>query len=178
MTQSRVAFFFSTALRTLVKLSSSLNAVATIWTFMLVFFVVADVLGRFVLNHPITGTPEIVQASLVGLAFMYMPHTTWMGRQINSNLLQSLLGPKFRRVMGVISPLSGIAVFLLIAFTNWYDMMEAWRIGEWEGEGTMRVPVAPFRTILIVGSILTAIFYAVRSYEGAFELVARRKKEV
>ncbi|MBU2643869.1 TRAP transporter small permease [bacterium] len=177
MAQSQTGKLFSTVLKALVKFASGLNAVATIWTFMLVFFVTADVVGRFVFNHPITGTPEIVQGSLVGLAFLYLPHTTWTGRQIKSDLLQSLLGLKFKRIMKFFSPLFGMAVFLLIAYTNWYDMMEAWRIGEWEGEGTMRVPVAPFRTILVAGSVLTAVFYAVRCYEGALELVARREKE-
>jgi TRAP-type C4-dicarboxylate transport system permease small subunit len=89
-------------------------------------------------------------------------------------LAKSLLGPHFNRIMGIISPLVGSAVFCLILFTNWNDMIEAWRIGEWEGQGALRVPTAPFRAILVAGSGFTAIFYAVRCYEGIINLVPRR----
>ena len=176
LTETGTGGFFKTALKGLVKFTSGLNAVATIWTFMLVFFVTADVFGRFFFDRPITGTPEIVKGSLVGLAFLYLPHTTWKNRHVRSDLLKSILGPKFKLVMEFISPLVGVAVFCLIVFTSWNDMAEAWRINECEGEGTLRVPVAPFRTILVIGSALTAIYYAVHCYEWMVELVARQRK--
>ena len=174
MTRSETGGFFKAALSALVRFTTGLNAVATIWTFMLVFFVTADVFGRFFLDHPITGTPEIVKSSLVGLAFLYLPHTTWMNRHVRSDLLKSLLGTNFKRVMEVISPLLGVAVFCLVVFTNWTDMVDSWETGEWEGEGTLRVPVAPFRTILIVGSALTALYYAVHCCRSLVGLATRR----
>lgn len=174
MSRSRIGNFVGRALEAVVKFTYGLNVGAVIWTFLLVFFVTADVMGRFIFNHPITGIPEIIQASLVGLAFLYLPHITWGGRQVRSDLAKSLLGPHFNRIMGIISSLVGMAVFCLILFTNWNDMIEAWRIGEWEGQGALRVPTAPFRTILIAGSGLTALYYAVRCYEGIIGLAARR----
>lgn len=168
--------FIGRALKMMVKFTYGLNVVAVIWTFLLVFFVTADVLGRFIFNHPITGIPEIIQASLVGLAFLYLPHITWEGRQVRSDLAKSLMGPHFNRVMRIISSAVGVAVFCLILLANWNDMVEAWRIGEWEGQGALRVPTAPFRTILIAGSGLTALFYAVRFYEGIIDLAWGRVK--
>jgi len=174
MSRSGIGNFAGRALKVAVKFTYGLNVVAVIWTFMLVFFVTADVMGRFIFNLPVTGTPEIIQASLVGLAFLYLPHITWGGRQVRSDLAKSLLGAYFNGIMGIISSLLGAAVFGLILFTNWNEMIEAWRIGEWEGQGALRVPTAPFRTILIAGSGLTALYYAVRCYEGIIDLAAHR----
>ena len=127
MSRSGIGNFAGRALQAAVKFTYGLNVVAVIWTFLLVFFVTADVMGRFIFNHPITGIPEIIQASLVGLAFLYLPHITWGGRQVRSDLAKSLLGPHFNRIMGIISSLVGVAVFCLILFTNWNDMIEAWK---------------------------------------------------
>lgn len=176
MSRSGIGSFVGRALGLVVKFTYGLNVVAIIWTFMLVFLVTADVTGRFIFNYPITGIPEIIQASLVGIAFLYLPYITRGGRQVRSDLAKSLLGPNFNGIMGIISSLLGVAVFCLILFTNWNDMIEAWRIGEWEGQGALHVPTAPFRAILIVGSGLTAIFYAVRCYEGILNLAMHRKR--
>lgn len=177
MTRSAITKFFSQALGGLVSFAASLNALATIWTFILVLFVTADVLGRFLLNRPIAGTPEILKASLVGLAFLYLPHTTLVGRQIRSDLLKSYFGPRFKMTMEVITALVGSAVFTVILFSSWNDMVTAWRIGEWEGEGALRVPMAPFRTILILGAALTAIIYAVRCYKSIRIINGGKKEE-
>ena len=99
-----------------------------------------------------------------------------MNRHVRSDLLKSFFGPNFKVIMEIISPLVGVAVFCLVVFTNWHDMMEAWRMGEWEGEGTLRVPVAPFRTILVVGSALTALYYAVHCYKCVAQMATRRRK--
>ena len=72
MSRSGIGNFVGRALEAAVKFTYGLNVVAVIWTFLLVFFVTADVMGRFIFNHPITGIPEIIQASLVGLAFLIL----------------------------------------------------------------------------------------------------------
>lgn len=175
MSRSGASGFFGRALAAAGKLAYGMNVAAVVWTFLLIFFVTADVLGRFVFNHPITGIPEIIQASLTGLAFLYLPHLTRGGRQVRSDLARSLLGANFNGVMGVLSSLLGAAVFALILWTNWGDMVEAWTTGEWDGQGALRVPTAPFRTLLIAGAGLTSFYYAVRCYEGIAELARRGK---
>jgi TRAP-type C4-dicarboxylate transport system permease small subunit len=177
MGTSAIGNFCSKALRVLVKFTSGLSSIATFWTFLLVFFVTADVVGRFIFKHPFTGTPEIVSASLVGIAFLYMPHTVWVGKQIRSDLLNSLLKPWFKCTMAIISPLAGVIVFFLISFTNWPDMMEAFRTGEWEGQGDLHVPVAPFRVILVGGAALTALYYAVQCGKGIWEVAVQRGRK-
>lgn len=164
-------------IQSLVKLSAYMNAVATLWTFLLVFFMTADVVGRIFFNHPLTGAPELVKISLVGLVYLHMANTLWVGRHIRSELLVNRMGARFKDVLEVIMYLLGAGLFIIIVTSNWDYMIRAWEIGEYEGEGALRVPTAPIRTILIVGSTLTALLYLVRTGESFGKLINRFKKE-
>ena len=57
------------------RVTSVMNAVATFWIFVIMFLMTGDVLGRVLFNRPITGTPEIVKVSIVGIVFLQIPHT-------------------------------------------------------------------------------------------------------
>jgi len=160
------------ALALLIRLTSLLNAVATIWTLFLVFFVTADVCGRVFFGRPLTGAPEVVKMSLVALVFLHMPHALWKGRHIRSELLISRLTPNLRTVMEVIMWLLGVFMFTAIVISSWHHMVDAWQTGIYEGEGSLRVPLAPVRTIVILGSMLTALLYLV----GAVQRMAKLRR--
>ena len=159
-----------------VKFTSLMNAVATMWTFLLMFFMTADVFGRFFLNHPLTGAPELVKVSLVGVIYLHMPYTLWIDRHIRSDLLSSKMGTKLRLAMDVIMHLLGAGLFAGIFFASWEPMFEAWKIGEYEGEGALRVPTAPIRTILVLGSALTMLLYSVRTIEKVANIITGIKE--
>lgn len=157
------------ALALLIRLTSLLNAVATIWTLFLIFFVTADVCGRVFFGRPLTGAPEIVKMSLVALVFLHMPHTLWKGRHIRSDLLISRVPPTLRTVMEAIMWVLGAFLFTGIVIASWHHMVDAWQTGIYEGAGSVRVPLAPVRTIVILGSALTVLLYFV----GAAQRIAK-----
>jgi TRAP-type mannitol/chloroaromatic compound transport system permease small subunit len=52
-------------------------------------------------------------------------------------------------------------MFALIVYSGWDTMIESWRIGEFEGEEPVRVPTSPVRTLVLIGSALTAIQFLI-----------------
>jgi TRAP-type mannitol/chloroaromatic compound transport system permease small subunit len=160
-----------------IKLATLMNAIATLWTFSIMFLMTGDVLGRFLFNHPITGTPELVRISLVGIVFMHMPHTLWVGRHVRSEIILSRISQKNRSALEGIMYIFAAAVFLGIVFSSWEPMIESWKIAEYEGEGALRVPVYPIRTIIIFGSIITFIFCFVRSLRYFFAIKNEKKRK-
>lgn len=150
----------------IVRFAAIMNATATVWTFLLMFFITADVIGRFFFNHPLTGAPELVKVSLVALVFLHMPHTLWVGRHIRSEMLTSRMGHNFRLTMLVIMHLLGACMFAGIVYSSWHHMIDAWQTGTYAGEGSLHVPLAPVRTIVILGSTMTAFLYLVRAVES------------
>jgi TRAP-type C4-dicarboxylate transport system permease small subunit len=145
-----------------VKLVAALNAMATVWIFLIMFLTTGDVLGRVFLNAPITGTPELIKVSLVGIIFLQLPHTFWMNRHVRSELILTKLGPTSREILNSLACLVGVAVFLGIFATSWSAAVTSWEILEYEGEGALRVPVYPIRTLILLGSLITSILFAVR----------------
>lgn len=160
----------------IVRLSTLMNAVATLWTFTLVFFMAFDVMARFFFNHPLRGAPELVKVSMVGLVYLHMANTLWVNRHIRSEIFLSRMSPRVRLVVEIITYLLGCILFIIIVMTNWDYMIRAWEIGEYEGEGALAVPTAPIRSILILGSTVTVLIFIIKIIDNVgalFRITAR-----
>ena len=55
--------------------------------------------------------------------------------------------------------LASLGIFVAIAWGGWADMITSFRIGEFEGEGALRVPVYPTRAIIFAMSVLSILCY-------------------
>ena len=66
-----------------------------------------------------------------------------------------------RRVLRTLTGTLGILVFLTIVRSTWPSFIQAYQIGEYEGEGSLRVPVWPVRGTVLVMSVFCALAYAV-----------------
>jgi len=154
-----------------INLSSVMNSIATAWIFVIMFLMTGDVLGRTLFNHPITGTPEIVKISIVGIVFLQIPHTLWVGRHIRSDILLTRMSARKKYIFESILFLVGILFFCGIIWAAWGLTVEAWQIHEFEGEGALRVPTAPIRTIILIGSAVTALMFLFRIIENMKNLL-------
>ncbi len=143
----------------LERVSLYMHALASIWMFFLIFIITCDVGGRVLLNHPIPGIPEVIKASLVFICFMLLPEATGKMRHIRSDVMANRLGPSPTRILAIVRFLLGALLLTGIAVATWDKMLEAWRIWEYEGEGTIRVPMAPVRTTIFICSGIAAILY-------------------
>ena len=158
--------------RWLGRATKSLHMLAAVWLFFLAFLILGDVLGRNLFNQPIPGTPEIVANSLVSIAFLQLSHSIRMNGMLRAEFLQPYLSPKLWRLLAGIGCLFGVALFLAIAYASWVPMLNAWEISEYSGEGALRVPTYPVRSVVVAMSLLAAICYvglAVREFRGDFD---------
>lgn len=156
-------------MKSLVKLlhgfMATLNVVGAIWVLLIMLLITVDVAGRAFFNSPLFGVPEIVKISVVGLVWCQMAHTLKIGAHLRSTILLDRMSPTARRVIEIISCLLGLITFALIVYSGWFTTVEAWNIGEFEGEEPVRVPTAPIRTLVLIGAALTAIQFLVMMVE-------------
>jgi TRAP-type mannitol/chloroaromatic compound transport system permease small subunit len=134
-----------------------LNAAGTAWIGVITVLISCDILGRVLFNSPIIGVPEIVKVSVVAIVWLQMSHTLKIGAHIRSDVVLSRLSPKGRAFVDLIASVLGAFVFGLLVYADWDTMIEAWRIGEFEGELPVRVPTYPVRTIVLLGAALTSL---------------------
>lgn len=140
---------------------AALNLAGAVWVVLIMLLITADVGGRALFNAPLAGVPEIVKISVVALVWCMMPHTLKIGAHLRSTILLDRMPPAGRRLVEVLACLLGAAMFGLIAYSGWDHMIEAWRIGEFEGEDPVRVPTYPVRSLVVIGAALTAMQFLV-----------------
>lgn len=141
----------------ITHLVTSLNVGATMGIFVLTTIVVCDVLGRVFFNKPIPGVPELAKLSIVAITFLQIPYIMLVGRHIRCNVILERMSPTWQRRFEVLTYAIGMVVFAMFFYGGWDLMITAWDIGEYEGEGALRVPTTPNRTIIELGSLLMII---------------------
>ena len=147
-----------------LRLIAALNAVGTAWIFVLLLLANADVLGRELFNAPVRGVTEIMALSIVGIVFLQLAHTLWTGRMTRSDSLLDKLAKRHPRGRAFLLFLFHAAGLVVMAFVCWAcigPFLEAWRSGDYIGAiGDFRAPTWPVRGLIVVGSALAAIAYA------------------
>lgn len=138
-------------------------AIGTLWIFLTMVMIVADVLGRNFFNAPITGVAEVAGRSVVAIVFLQIAAAIASGRMTRADFLINIIAARSKRAVAaldVFNTLLGAGVFLLIAAASWPDLRQAWLTADFFGvQGLFTIPTWPFWAITVVGSIAAAIAY-------------------
>lgn len=129
------------------------------WVFLLALLIIADVVGRTVFLHPIAGTKEILQNSVIAVTFLQLPLAVYSGSMLRTTLLLDNLSPGWAQALRVFAWLLGAGLFAAIAYASIPSAMTAVRLGEYEGEGAMRIYTWPVRFLLVGTCGFAAIAY-------------------
>lgn len=152
---------------------AGLNAVGSVWVAALTLLICADILGRVLFKFPLVGVPEIVKVSIVAIVWLQIPHTLKTGGHLRSDVLLRFLSGRSRAAVDLFSYLLGALIFGLLVYSGWDTMIQAWEMGEFEGELPVRVPTYPLRSIVLLGAGLTALQFVLMAAEAVRRLVSR-----
>src|SRR5688572_24489630 len=64
---------------------SALNAIGTVWIFVIMVLINADVAGRYLFNSPLRGVPLLIELSIAALIFLQIPAALRDGRMTRSD---------------------------------------------------------------------------------------------
>lgn len=142
-----------------IGLARSIHLVSAFWTLGLALLIFLDVFGRSMLGSPIPGTKEIIQNSVVAITFLQLPLAIYTGSMLRTSILADAVPPSIRRLLRTLTALLGVAFFFGVVLSTWQPLLDAWRIGEYEGEGALRVPTWPVRGLVLVMSAFGAVAY-------------------
>ena len=137
------------------------STIAAFWAMALAFLILYDITGRTFFNSPFDGTIEIVANSMVSILFLQMPYTIYRGAHLRTTVIYQNVAPIFRRLIDIFAAGLGVWFFVSIAMGGFEDMLIGWDVDEREGEGSIRVPVYPVRTVIFAFAIVSAATYAV-----------------
>jgi TRAP-type C4-dicarboxylate transport system permease small subunit len=149
------------------RVLSALNVLAGLLTVALMGLIGADVLGRWLLGRPIQGVPELAKLGIVVIVWTQMAYTLHVRKHLRADSLLRLLPAGGKRMVALVNAVCGSAVFGIIAYAGYFQLIRAWTSGTFEGEHPMRIPVWPVWLLLVVGAALTTAEYAVQALQAA-----------
>lgn len=156
-------------------ISEGLNTLGTIWILALMLLINADAFGRSFLQRPITGVPEIVSLSIIGIVFLQLSSALRNGRLTRSDMLLNLLARHAPRLGYAVEALFNVAG----AVTLWFLLQASWPrfLTSVQRQETVGVvgrfifPTWPIKLILVVGAVallVQFVLYAVTALLQAF----------
>ena len=155
-----------------VRLSRAIHLVSAFWTLGLAILIFLDVSGRGLFNQPIPGTKEIIQNSVVAITFLQLPLAIYTGSMLRTTIFADAVPFFARKILRTVGYGLGIAFFVGLVMGTYESVYDAWRIGEYEGEGALRVPTWPVRGLVLAMSVFGAYAYvAMIYYDWKGELV-------
>jgi TRAP-type C4-dicarboxylate transport system permease small subunit len=143
------------------KMTRVSGTIAAFWAMFLAVIIATDIITRTVFNAPMIGVVELVANCIVSIVFMQMPYAIYRGAHLRTTVVYQNTPDAVRRLIDFISYSLGIMFFLGVAWGGWEDMVIGWEIDEREGEGSIGIPVAPVRTLIVVMGIVSAVTYLV-----------------
>lgn len=90
---------------------------------------------------------------------MQFPLAIYTEKMLKTTILYGISGKGLQKAMRTLSSVLGFLFFLAIIYSSWGPFVEAVSIGEYEGEGALRVPTYPVRFLIVVTSVLSAFIY-------------------
>ena len=147
------------AIVAVIRLTRAIHLFSAFWTLVLAFLIFGDVVGRGLFNSPIPGTKEIIQNSVVSITFLQLPLAIYSGSMLRTSIFADAMPPLARKLLRTFGALLGLVFFIGLIWSTWPSFFDAYRIGEYEGEGALRVPTWPVR-----GTVLVMSFFGVWAY--------------
>jgi TRAP-type C4-dicarboxylate transport system permease small subunit len=152
-----------------------LNGMGTLWIFLIMLLMNADILMRFLFSAPIDGVTEIVEISIAGIVFLQLSDAVRAGRLTRSDGLYNKVvanRPKLGHILSAFYDLCGAAFFIAILFGAIPTLIEAYQRGYYAGnEGIFTIALWPIRLILCVGCITAVGVFLTSVWRHAIALI-------
>jgi TRAP-type C4-dicarboxylate transport system permease small subunit len=143
------------------QLSKFLMILAAVWAMGLSVLIVADILGNNVYGHAIPGVREIVISSIVMIVYLQLGFAIRSHSMLRADTFVLMMPLTLRRIVLALGYALGAAFFLLVLKGTVAPAVYSWTSSEFWGEGALRVPVWPTRFVILLGSALAILNYAV-----------------
>lgn len=143
----------------MVTVARLIHILSSVWVFILALVILVDVFGRVFFLSPLPGTKEILQNSVILVTFLQIPLAIYSGSMLRTTILTDAMPPSIKRLLRSLAYVLGLGLFAAIAFAAFPEAMEAMRLNEYEGEGSLRIYTWPIRFLMVVSSAFAAFAY-------------------
>lgn len=134
--------------------------------FGIAFLILVEVTARNAGLH-FYGAAEYIRNMLIVIVFLQVPYAVRARSMLSVDFLANSLPRRLAAMIAVFGNLIGILFFSAVAAGAIGPAIDAWVLGEYEGEGVVDVPAWPAKFSIVLGCGLAAFFYLARIVEIA-----------
>ncbi len=153
-------------LRWLDRLTQVANIFGSVLISGLVVLICADVLGRNLLNTPISGVPEMVTLSIVAIVFLQAPQALRAGRMTRSDAVLRMIEARSAKVAATLETVFDLLAMVVVGaiiYATYPIFLRAWSRDEFIGAaGDFTAPTWPVKLMILIGAGLLALQFAGR----------------
>ena len=155
-----------------VGIARTTHIISSVWVFILALVILVDVFGRILFLSPLPGTKEVLQNSVIVVAFLQLPLAIFSGAMLRTTFLIENTPRLVQRLLRTLCYVLGAALFGAMSFATVPEAFEALRLAEYEGVGALRIYTWPIRFLIAVSAAYAALAYAwmiVADWRGALD---------
>ncbi len=124
------------AMQKLLSYQKALANILATLILALMFLIVVDVGGRFLLNKPLQGGVEISQIVLVWILFSGLAYALIQGAHVRVTLLLTYMGRRFNLAAEMLIRIASLIFFAFVIYGGWVLFWDSFLVGE-----TMPAPI-------------------------------------
>lgn len=155
------------AMRLLDRVTVFSSILGTLGILAIMLLIVADVIGRFVFQHPIAGVPEMVAMSILAIVFLQIGNTLARGRLTRADGLLGLLRNNWPRLGALVDAVmngAGAGIILVMISAFYPLFLRSYGRNDMVGAvGQFLAPIWPVHLIVLIGSGLLAAVFLLRA---------------
>lgn len=144
------------------RLETILLGLAAVLLLALMAVTGIDVVGRYLLNAPLSGAFEMTELLLGALVFMALPLVSRNGAHVEVDLVATILPRAVNRALGIFAALVSAVALCWFAWTLIVLMLG--QIHDGARSVSMGVPLAPFAALGAAACLLSALFGLIRGF--------------
>ncbi len=137
----------------LARLALGLLLLGTLGMIASMLIGVADVVGTKFLDHPVLGTLEFTESTMVLIVFGALAYAQERRAHIRVELLYGHVGPRGKSFMEAVTHIVAFIFFALVAWQGLGELRYSWEMKE-ATMGSVRFPLYPARFFLLLGAVL------------------------
>jgi len=143
----------------IVNVARIMHILSSVWVFILAAVILIDVIGRVSFGKPLPGTKEILQNSVIAVTFLQIPLAIYSGSMLRTTLVSELMPAFIKKLLRTLAYALGFLLFAAIGYASFPEAVDAYRIGEYEGEGALRIYTWPVRFLIVITGLYAAFAY-------------------
>ena len=154
------------ALKTLEMITLGVNIFIAL---AMMVVVVYGVVMRYIFNIPARWVAEVSEFMMVALSFLVLAYVQYQRKHINITFLIERRNEKTKTILGVITTMTTLIVFILLTWASWQFALKALRSGF--SSDAAAIPLFPPRLLVPIGAFLMCLQLIADLIQGIASLI-------